>query len=235
MLADVPQRIDSAIKAGDRRGCLGWVDSMEGRRNPFIAREGLPFLALAGVAFGLSLRYLDVIFAVAAAMLFFVLYLVFRDPRREVPASPLGVVSPVDGRVVTVDVTDKGVFHGEANRVVIRIDSLGTYTARAPVEGKIMDLRSVAGDQIVDYRTNALWIQTDEGDDVVLQFSGYRFGLAPQSFVRFGERVGQGQRSAFLRLTRFAEIHLPIESRIHVKEGQVVSAGADLIGTLPRP
>lgn len=129
MLADVPQRIDSAIKAGDRRGCLGWVDSMEGRRNPFIAREGLPFLALAGVAFGLSLRYLDVIFAVAAAMLFFVLYLVFRDPRREVPASPLGVVSPVDGRVVTVDVTDKGVFHGEANRVVIRIDSLGTYTA----------------------------------------------------------------------------------------------------------
>lgn len=208
---------------------------MEGRRNPFIAREGLPFLGLTGVAFGLSLRYLDVIFAVAAALLFFVLYLVFRDPRREVPASPLGVVSPVDGRVVTVDLTDKGAFHGEANRVVIRIDSLGTYTARAPVEGKIMDLRSVAGDQIVDYRTNALWIQTDEGDDVVLQFSGYRFGLAPRSFVRFGERVGQGQRSAFLRLTRFAEIHLPIECRILVKEGQVVAAGADLIGTLPRP
>ena len=34
------------------------------------------------------------------ALLFFVLVLVFRDPRRTVPAAPLGVVSPVDGRVV---------------------------------------------------------------------------------------------------------------------------------------
>lgn len=208
---------------------------MEGRRNPFIAREGIPFLGLTGVALALSLRYLDVIFAVAAALLFFFTYLVFRDPRRAVPASPLGVVSPVDGRIVEVDLADKGVFQGEAHRIVIRIDSLGTYTARAPVEGKIMDLRSVAGNKVVDYRTNALWIQTDEGDDVVLQFSGYRFGMAPQSFVRFGERVGQGQRSAHLRLTRFAEIHLPIESKILVKPGQIIAAGADLIGKLPQP
>ena len=208
---------------------------MEGRRNPFIAREGLPFLALSAIGFGSSLRYLDVIFAVAFALLFFVLYLVFRDPRREVPASPLGVISPVDGRVVDVGLTDKGVFQGEAQRVRIRIDSLGTYTARAPVEGKIMDLRSVAGDSIVDYRTNALWIQTDEGDDVVLEFDGYRFGLAPQSFIRFGERVGQGQRSAYLRLTRFAELHMPIQSKVLVKPGQAIRAGTDLVGKLPAP
>jgi len=208
---------------------------LEGRRNPFVAREGLPFLLLAAVAVGLALRYLDVAFAIAAGLLFFVLVLVFRDPHRGIPASPLGVVSPVDGLVIGVDLLDKGVLHGEAHRVQIRITSFGTYTARAPVEGKIMDLRSVNGDEVVDYRTNALWIQTDEGDDVVLQFHGYRLGLAPQSFVRFGERVGQGQRCAYLRLTRFAELHLPIESNILVKLGQVVVAGTDLIGKVPHP
>ena len=208
---------------------------MEGRRNPFIAREGLPFLVLTGVAFAAALRYLDVIFAVAAALLFLLLYLVFRDPRREVPASPLGVVSPVDGRVVEVDLTDKGVLHGEAHRVRMAIDSLGTYTARAPVEGKIMDLRSVARDDVVDYRTNALWLQTDEGEDIVLEFDGYRMGLAPQSFARFGERVGQGQRCAYLRLTRFAELHLPIDTKVLVKPGEVLRAGTDLIGKLPAP
>lgn len=208
---------------------------MEGRRNPFVAREGIPFLGLTAVAFGLSWRYLDVIFTVAAGLLFFLLFLVFRDPRRIVPASPLGVVSPVDGRIVAVDLTDKGVLQGEAHRVIIRIDSFGTYTARAPVEGKIMDLRSVAGDHVVDFQTNALWIQTDEGKDVVLQFQGYRFGLAPQSYIRFGERVGQGQRCAHLRLTRFAEVHLPIESKIFVKSGQAIAAGTDLIGKLPHP
>ena len=206
---------------------------MEGRRNPFVAREGIPFLLLAAVTFGFALRYLDIAFAVAAALLFFLLILIFRDPRRGIPASPLGVVSPVDGQVINVDLVDKGVLHGEAHCVQIRIESFGTYTARAPIEGKIMDLRSVTGDKIVDYRTNALWIQTDEGDDVVLQFLGYRFGLAPRSFIRFGERVGQGQRCAFLRLTRVAELHLPIESQILVTPGQVVVAGTDLIGKVP--
>lgn len=208
---------------------------MEGRRNPFVAREGLPFVLSAALAFGLALRYLDIAFAFAAALLLFVFVMVFRDPRRGIPASPLGVVSPVDGQVVDVGLVDKGVLHGEAHRVQIRIDSFGTYTARAPVEGKIMDLRSVNGDSVVDYRTNALWIQTDEGDDIVLQFHGYRFGLAPQSFIRFGERVGQGQRCAYLRLTRFAELHLPIESKILVKPGQVVVAGTELIGKVPHP
>ena len=208
---------------------------MEGRRNPFVAGEGAPFLLAAAAAFFLALRFLDVSFAVAAGLLFFVFILIFRDPRRDIPASPLGVVSPVDGRVISVDLVDKGVLHGEAHRVQIRIDSFGTYTARAPIEGKIKNLASVNGDQVVDYRTNALWIQTDEGDDVVLQFHGYRFGLAPHSFIRYGERVGQGQRCAYLRLTRVAELHLPIESKILVKEGQVMVAGTDLIGKVPHP
>ncbi len=208
---------------------------MEGRRNPFVAREGIPFLFVAAVAFGFALRYLDIAFAVAAALLLFVLILIFRDPRRGIPASPLGVVSPVDGKVVNVDLVDKGVLQGEAHRVQIRIDNFGTYTARAPIEGKIMDLRSTNGDKITDHRTNALWIQTDEGDNVVLQFYGYRFGFAPRSIIGFGERVGQGQRCAYLRLTRFAELHLPIESKILVKPGQLVVAGTDLIGKVPHP
>jgi phosphatidylserine decarboxylase len=211
------------------------VQTLEGRRNPFVAGEGVPFLLIAAVAFLLALRFLDVSFAVASGLLFFVFILIFRDPRRDIPASPLGVVSPVDGRVISVDLVDKGVLHGEAHRVQIRIDSFGTYTARAPIEGKIKNLATVSGDQVVDYRTNALWIQTDEGDDVVLQFHGYRFGLAPQTFIRFGERVGQGQRCAYLRLTRVAELHLPIASKILVKPGQIVAAGTDLIGKVPHP
>ena len=208
---------------------------MEGRRSPFIAREGIPFLVATAVAFGLALRYLDVLVAVGLATIFFVLVLIFRDPRRGIPASPLGVVSPVDGRVIEVGLADRGVLHGEAHRILIRIDSFGTYTARAPVEGKILDLRSVDADRVVDYRTNAMWLRTDEGDDVVLQFRGHRFGLAPRSFIRYGERVGQGQRCAYLRLTRVAELHLPIDSKILVKPGQLVVAGAELIGKLPQP
>lgn len=208
---------------------------MEGRRNPFVAREGLPFLILAGIACLLAARQQNVILGLSAAILFVALYLLFRDPHREVPAAPLGVVSPVDGRIVEVEQVDAGVLQGKAHRVRIRIDSFGTYTARAPIEGKILNLRSIATQKSVDYETNALWIQTDEGDDVVLKFIGFRLGLAPKSFIRFGERVGQGQRCAFLRLTHFAELHLPIAGQVLVSPGQVVVAGSDLIGKVPHP
>jgi len=208
---------------------------LQGRRNPFVAHEGIPFLLVSILLCWISFRYLDFLWLVGAIGLFVILFLIFRDPRRRIPAVPLGVVTPVDGRVVEVDLVDKGVLQGEAHRIVVRVNSLGTYTARCPIEGKIMDLNSVAGDKVVDYRTNALWVQSDEGDDVVLQFRGYRLGLAPLSFVRFGERLGQGSRCAYLRLTRFAEIHMPIDSTVFVEPGQRVLAGCDLLGKLPHP
>ncbi len=208
---------------------------MRGRRNPFVSREGFPFLLIALTGSWLTFVSFGAWYALVPALVVVWLFLVFRDPRRHIPAAPLGVVSPVDGRVATVDLVDKGVLQGEAHRVVIRINSFGTYTARCPVEGKILDLKALAADTVVDYPTNALWVQTDEGDDVVLQFHGYRFGLAPRSFIRFGERLGQGQRCAYLRLTRFAEVHLPIDSKILVEPGQVVAAGADLIAKVTHP
>ena len=70
------------------------------------------------------------------------LFLLFRDPRRDVPPVALGIVSPVDGEVVEVETTDRCVVQGEAYRVRIRINALGTYTARSPIEGRVMDLHS---------------------------------------------------------------------------------------------
>ena len=208
---------------------------MQGRGNPLVAREGIPILLVAVTGSWLTYKFLGALPALIPALVVLWLLLVFRDPHRHIPAAPLGVVSPVDGRVVTVGLADKGVLQGEAHRIVIRINSFGTYTARSPVAGKILDLNALAAGTVVDYPTNALWVQTDEGDDVVLQFHGYRFGLAPRSFMRFGERLGQGQRCAYLRLTRFAEVHLPIDSKILVEPGQTVVAGADLIAKVPHP
>lgn len=197
-----------------------------------MAREGAPFLLTAAVASALAYQFGYPLVSVLAAVIFVLLVLVFRDPPREIPASPLGIVSPVDGTVISVELADKGVLQGEAHRILIRISSLGTYTARSPTEGQVKDLRSVEGSRVADYQTHALWVRTDEGDDIVLQFHGYRFGLPPSSFIGIGERVGQGQRCAYLRLTRVAELHLPIETKILVEPGEALVAGTSLIGKL---
>ena len=208
---------------------------MNNRRNPFVAREGIPFLALVVVAIMAAWQLDKIVYSVPLLMLFGWLILVFRDPIRAVPAAPLGVVSPVDGVVIETSLTDSGALEGEAHRIVIRVNSLGTYTARCPAEGKIMDFSVAVPDSAAIGSASGLWVQTDEGNDVILQFRGHRFGLAPAAFLGYGERVGQGQRCAYLRLTRFAEVQLPINSRVQVEVGQKVAAGVDVLAKLPHP
>jgi phosphatidylserine decarboxylase len=163
------------------------------------------------------------------------LYLIFHDPRRAGPSAPSGVLCPVDGRVAEIVRTEEGVLDGEAQRIVIRVNSLGTYTARCPVEGKIMDLHGLSREGELAEEAGGLCVLTDEGDKVVLQFHGNRFGIAPRAFLRYGERVGQGQRCANLRLTKFAELELPAGSRVLVVVGQRVKAGEDVLARLPHP
>lgn len=208
---------------------------LERRRNSVIAAEGNLVLLLMLLLAGIVLHFWGPLYAVLPSALFVVLILVFRDPKRDVPAVPLGVVSPTDGVVVEVGVTDKGVLKKESHRIVIRVDSLGTYTARCPIEGKIMDLHGEPLDPGPGKQINGLWIRSDEDDDVVLQFRGHRFGLAPLAFLLYGERVGQGQRCAYLRLTRLAEVQLPIASRVLVSPGERVMAGKDVLAKLPHP
>ncbi len=208
---------------------------MRGQRNPFVAQEGLPFLALAAALVVFLLRYADPFLALIPAVALVLLFLLFRDPRRNVPPVALGIVSPVDGEVVEVETTDRCVVQGEAYRVRIRIDALGTYTARSPIEGRIMDLHSRVEGVGPECPANALWVETDEGSSVVLMFHEYRYGIPPKSFVRFGERVGQGSRCAYIRLARFAELYLPVDGKVYVKPGQTVVAGDDLIGAVPHP
>jgi len=209
--------------------------SLKGKRNPFVAKEGIPFLVAALIAIVACLNFGFGPFVVVPAILLLLFILIFRDPRRAIPAVPLGVVSPVDGTVVDVSLTDKGALGTEAHKILVRVDSFGTYTARCPVEGKIMDFRGAVPDTAEASACTGLWVRTDESDDVVLQFHGHRLGLAPLAFLGYGERVGQGQRCAYLRLTRLAEVQLPINGRIMVKKGQRVSAGVDVLAKLPHP
>lgn len=207
--------------------------SQQSTRNTFIASEGVPFLMALVVAAVAGGHYFGFSLALVPVPLLALAYLVFRDPHRPVPAVPLGVVSPVDGEIVEVGAIGNSVTGGEAQTISIRVDMLGTYTARAPVEGKIMDIATDGERSAAGIGSGGLWIRTDENDDVVLGFRSHRFGMPPRAFVRFGERVGQGQRCAFIRLARIAQVQVPVAARVQVEAGQRVTAGSDVLARLP--
>ena len=168
----------------------------------------------------------------ASATLALVLLLLFRDPPRKIPSQPDAVLSPVDGRIVAVEPTDRACIEGEVIRIRIRINHFGAYTARSPAAGHVLNLRDnmAAGSRLTGQ--SGLWVRTDSDDDVVLLMDGPRYFGRAVAFVRYGERLGQGQRCAYIRLASHAEVYVPLKSRVRVKRGDYVSAGTDILATL---
>lgn len=203
-------------------------------RFPVVAREGWPFIG--AVLFGglLAMRLQAWPVMAATVPLLALLLLLFRDPTRRFASMPDSVLSPLDGRVLSVEPTDRSCLEGEAVRIRIRVDHLGAYTARSPVAGEVLNLRdnAAAGSRLTG--AGGLWVRTEHGQDVVVLMYGPRLLGRPLAFVGYGQRLGQGQRCAYVRLASHAEVYVPLSSRVLVKPGDYVRAATEAIAELVR-
>ena len=198
-------------------------------RYPYFSRAGwLPFLAcavlgmlvvhLAGWAWSLP-------FWLACGVIVFA----HRDPEREIPSSPLAVVSPADGVIQSVEEVRDPYLQRDAVRLDIQMNHAGVYSTRSPIEGKILEPKNAGngGNQ-----PHGVWLKTDEDDDLVVVMHRGPLHNLPRCFVRIGERIGQGQRCGYIQMGGRVEVYLPRHSRLQVSPGSPVKAGSDVIATL---
>ncbi len=206
--------------------------------NPLIAHEGWPYLAATGIGAILVQQYFGLIASLPLWAGMVLLLFLFRDPEREIPSTPSGILSPVDGRVMFVERRSDSYLNSESVHIGIRMSALGGYSVRSPVEGKALQARQ-HGNSIADKpsatpgnKPFGVRLQTDEGDPVVLLMNRAPLGIAPRCYVQFGDRVGQGQRCGFVHLGTLVEVIVPTNARVRVGVGDQVRSGADVIATL---
>jgi phosphatidylserine decarboxylase len=197
-----------------------------------IAREGWPCLIVAVIAAILIYSQWGLRWSAPIMGLIIWLYFLFRDPLRDVPPMPRAVVAPVDGKVMEICSSHNEVLPGSWTRISIKTSSLGAYTVRSPIEGTIYDIREHARTGLTGRKTGGLWVRSEEQDDVVLLFPGRHGRFGPKAFVRYGERVGQGQRFAYLRLAPRAFVFLPESAVLKVGVGDRVLAGSGILAEL---
>lgn len=219
------------------------------RSKPYgLSKESAPYL-LAGVAIAATVHLsLGFVLAVPFWLGVGLLGFCFRKHDRVIPASPLGIVSPGDGKIISVDEVVDPFLQRPAKRITLQLNPWGEYTLRSPTEGKLVNhwrlrrkgvasvgaTRAVADESVLRERArqlDGLWIQTDEADDVVLELP-VRPWPKPRCYGNVGERVGQGHRCGFLPFGGRLAVYVPANAKILVEIGQTVCSGSDLIATL---
>ena len=214
-----------------------------------IAREAwLPVIA-AGVAAVLAYIFCGLYCSLPLIIIALSLLYLFRDPKRSIPPTPLGVVAPVDGRVVAVGEVSDPFLGRAAIKLSIRMNPLGPLILRSAIEGRVMqqwylsqgldphllagmDKEALSGDPHARQAHYAMWIQTDELDDVVIALRGILVLNRLRCGVQSGDRIGQGRRYGLLLSFATVDVYLPANTRIDVQQGGTLRAGSDIIATL---
>jgi phosphatidylserine decarboxylase len=207
-----------------------------------IAREGWPLilaaaaLALVALVFGWPVVGIILVVATLGVAAF------FRDPERLIPTGNGLVVAPADGRVVTiVPVQGDALFDDAVTRISIFLSPLDVHINRAPVAGRVNDVRYQAGKFLAAYKEdasryneqNALRIVDErERNWGVVQIAGV---LARRIVCRSkaGDGLARGDRFGLIMFGSRTDIYIPEGCRIEVKEGQRVKGGETIIGRFP--
>jgi phosphatidylserine decarboxylase len=211
--------------------------------HPLIAREGWPFLGIAAIA-SLAVGFLlgwgwSIPFWIAAL---FVLQF-FRDPPRSVPADPRAVVSPADGRIVSVGKARDPWLERDALKVSVFMNVFNVHSNRSPVDGVVKErwysrggfFNAALDKASLENERNALWLQTRDGRDVTcVQIAGL-IARRILCYVGGGAELERGQRFGFIRFGSRVDVYLPLDAKLEAAIGDKVYAAETILAWLTPP
>jgi phosphatidylserine decarboxylase len=208
--------------------------------HPIIAREGWPFIAIAG-AVAIALSYFGVwIFAVVAWLAVAFIVQFFRDPPRAVPTEPNAVLSPADGKVMSVERARDPYLDRDALKISVFMNVFNVHSNRSPVDGVVRKRWYHAGSFVnasldkasLENERNALHIATAVGVDVTcVQIAGL-IARRILCYVEPGDTLRRGQRYGFIRFGSRVDVYVPANSTPRVAVGDAVHATTTVLAEL---
>ena len=196
----------------------------------------IPLAVLAIVLICLKVMWTGIFFL---AVTLFVMWF-FRNPNRVTPEDEKAVISPADGKVIKIEEVDEDLLGGKVIKVSIFMNIFNVHVNRAPCAGTVKKIIYRKGkffsanlDKASELNErNSVLIETANGIRILtIQIAGMiarRIVCWPEE----GMEVQKGERFGLIKFGSRLEVFMPIDSTIHVKVGDKVSAGETRIGYL---
>ncbi len=167
----------------------------------------------------------------------------FRNPERYPPFRDGTVVSPADGRILSVTQVAGPELSGmeESTKVSIFMSVFNVHVNRAPTAGRVLEIHYRPGkffsanlDKASEENERNLVVMEDEQGHrlAFVQIAGL-IARRIVCFVNPDDTVVKGERFGLIRFGSRVDLYLPTQTEIDISIGQHVKGGETIIGYLP--
>ena len=208
--------------------------------HPLIAKEGWPYLAVLGVLTLVVHSLGGFTWSWPLWILFFFVLQFFRDPQRIAPLGRDLVLSPADGRIVVVEVTQDHYAKREALKISVFMNVFNVHSNRSAVNGLVKEIQYFPGKFVnadldkasLENERNAMVIDANGQTVTLVQVAGL-IARRILCYVHVGDRLKAGERYGFIRFGSRVDIYLPLTAVPMVSVGDRVYATNTALARLP--
>lgn len=209
--------------------------------HPLIAREGWLFIALAlAAAVGIH-AYAGIGWAAFPWLIVLFMLQFFRDPPRTIPEDSQSVISPADGRIVSVEKVRDPYLDRDALKISVFMNVFNAHSNRIPVDGVVIKTQYFPGKFVnaelskasLENERAVTCLRTASGHDVTcVQVAGL-IARRILCYAQEGQQFARGDRFGFIRFGSRVDVYLPLTATPRASVGDKVYATETVLAALP--
>ena len=198
----------------------------------------ITFIISISSEYFLTNDYFSKITQIFSLVIFCLVLQFFRNPKRKILKNENEILSPVDGKIVSIKkVYEKEYFNDDRILVSIFMSPFNIHVTRYPISGKILYSKYHPGKYLVAWHPKSS--EKNERTTIVVENKKvgpilYRqiAGTVARRIVNYAKKntnAIQGEDSGFIKFGSRVDLFLPIDSKIKVKMNQKVKGGINSI------
>ena len=198
----------------------------------------ITFIISISSEYFLTNDYFSKITQIFSLVIFCLVLQFFRNPKRKILKNENEILSPVDGKIVSIKkVHEKEYFKDDRILVSIFMSPFNIHVTRYPISGKILYSKYHPGKYLVAWHPKSS--EKNERTTIVVESKKvgpilYRqiAGTVARRIVNYAKKntnAIQGEDSGFIKFGSRVDLFLPLDSKIKVKMNQKVKGGINSI------
>ena len=162
----------------------------------------------------------------------------FRNPKRNIIKNPELILSPADGKVISIkEVDELEFFKDKKLQISIFLSPLDIHVNRYPVSGEILYSKYHKGDYLVAWHPKS----SDKNERTTIVIKNKKFGEVMYrqiagavarrivNYAKVNSNVEQGDDSGFIKFGSRVDLFLSKDSNLKIKVGDKVKGGLTII------